>query len=114
MTSTRYEGGPFTRRHALQLLSAACAGALLPARLLARPEIRAFLPSRSAVAYPEPWMGPVDAMKKLQAWTDTSSLHFRNLAVFGERILLSIRFGDWNSVMMRSRKRRAATAESHS
>lgn len=66
--------------------------------LLARPEVRAFLPSRSAVAYPEPWMGPVDTMKKLQGWTDTSSLHFRNLAVFGERILLSIRFGAWNSL----------------
>ncbi len=50
------------------------------------------------VAYPEPWMDRVDAMKKLQGWTDTSVLHFRDLAIFGEQILLSIRFGDWSNV----------------
>ena len=66
--------------------------------LLARPEFREFLPSRVMVAYPEPWMSRVDAMKNLQSWTDVSVLHFRNLGVFGERILLSIRFGDWNDV----------------
>ena len=38
-------------------------------------------------------MDRVDAMKKLQGWTDTSVLHFRNLGVFGEQILLSIRYG---------------------
>ncbi|MEU4078327.1 hypothetical protein DEJ45_02270 [Streptomyces venezuelae] len=69
--------------------------------LLARPEMRHFLPARPMVAYPEPWMGTVDVMKKLQGWTDTPTLHFHNLAVFGERILLSIRFGDWNSVIER-------------
>ena len=47
--------------------------------LLARPEFREFLPTRIMVAYPEPWMDRVDAMKKLQGWTDTSVLHFRNL-----------------------------------
>ena len=41
-------------------------------------------------------MDRVDAMKKLQGWTDTSVLHFRNLAVFGEQILLSIRWGHWS------------------
>ncbi|MFC9699550.1 hypothetical protein ACFTWD_02450 [Streptomyces sp. NPDC056943] len=69
--------------------------------LLARPEMRSFLPARAMVAYPEPWMGTVDVMKKLQGWTDTPTLHFHNLAAFGERILLSIRFGDWNSVIER-------------
>ena len=66
--------------------------------LLARPEFREFLPTRIRVAYPEPWMDRVDAMKKLQGWTDTSVLHFRNLAIFGEQILLSIRWGFWSDV----------------
>jgi len=39
-----------------------------------------------------------DAMKKLQGWTDTSITHFRNLAVYGEKILLSIRYGDWSEI----------------
>ena len=66
--------------------------------LLARPEFREFLPTRVMVAHPEPWMGRVDAMKTLQGWTDVSVMHFRNLAVFGERILLSIRYGAWSDV----------------
>jgi hypothetical protein len=66
--------------------------------LLARPEFREFLPTRIMVAYPEPWMDRVDAMKKLQGWTDTSILHFRNLAIFGEQIILSIRYGSWSEV----------------
>lgn len=64
--------------------------------LLSRPEIREFLPTRRMVAYPESWMAPVDAMKKMQGWTDTSINHFRDLGVHGEGILLSIRFGSWN------------------
>jgi len=64
--------------------------------LLARPEFREFLPTRIMVAYPEPWMDRVDAMKKLQGWTDTSVLHFRNLGMFGEQLLLSIRWGHWS------------------
>lgn len=66
--------------------------------LLARPEFREFLPTRIMTAYPEPWMDRVDAMKKLQGWTDTSVLHFRNLAIFGEQILLTIRWGNWSDV----------------
>lgn len=66
--------------------------------LLARPEFREFLPTRIMVAYPEPWMDRVDAMKKLQGWTDTSILHFRNMAIFGEQILLSVRYGSWSEV----------------
>lgn len=65
--------------------------------LLARPEMREFLVDRIMVAYPEPWMGRVDTMKKLQRWTDTPVTHFRDLGVFGEQILLSIRFGAWGS-----------------
>jgi hypothetical protein len=66
--------------------------------MLARPEFREFLPTRIMVAYPEPWMDRVDAMKKLQGWTDTSVLHFRNLAIFGEQVLLGIRYGAWANV----------------
>ncbi|HEX3140861.1 MAG TPA: 8-amino-7-oxononanoate synthase, partial [Rhizobacter sp.] len=66
--------------------------------LLSRSEFREFLPTRVMVAYPEPWMDRVDAMKKLQNWTDTSIMHFHNLAVFGEQILLSIRYGAWSVV----------------
>ena len=66
--------------------------------LLARPEFREFLPTRIMVAYPEPWMDRVDAMKKLQGWSDVSVLHFRNLAIFGEQLLLSIRWGHWSDV----------------
>jgi hypothetical protein len=71
---------------------------LFQAWLLARPEFREFLPTRISVAYPEPWMDRVDAMKKLQGWTDTSVMHFRNLGVFGEQILLGIRWGFWSDV----------------
>lgn len=67
--------------------------------MLARPEFREFLPTRTMVAYPEPWMDRVDAMKKIQGWTDTSVVHFRNLATFGEQLLLSIRYGHWSDVV---------------
>ena len=63
--------------------------------MLARPEMREFLRGRYMVPYQEPWMGAVDSMKKLQGWTDTSVTHFHELAVTGERVLLSIRYGDW-------------------
>lgn len=66
--------------------------------MLARPEFREFLPTRVMVAYPEPWMDRVDAMKKLQGWSDTSVIHFRNLALFGEQLLLSVRYGNWSDI----------------
>jgi hypothetical protein len=66
--------------------------------LLARPEFREYLPTRIMVAYPEPWMDRVDAMKTIQGWSDATVLHFHHLARFGERILLSIRFGAWSTV----------------
>ena len=67
--------------------------------MLARPEMREFLPSRIMVDYPEPWMDRVETMKTLQGWTDTSILHFRDLGIFGEQVLLGIRFGAWPSVI---------------
>jgi hypothetical protein len=66
--------------------------------LLARPEFREYLPTRIMVAYSEPWMDRVDAMKKLQNWTDSSIADFSLLATFGEQILLTIRYGNWSQI----------------
>jgi hypothetical protein len=66
--------------------------------LMSRPEMREFLPGRVMVAYPERWMDRVETMKTLQCWTDSSIMHFNTLAVFGEQILLGIRFGAWTRV----------------
>jgi hypothetical protein len=43
-------------------------------------------------------MDPVDGMNRLQGWSDSTSLHYRDLALSGEQIMLSIRFGAWTSV----------------
>jgi len=51
--------------------------------MLARPEMREFLRGRHMVPYQETWMGAVDAMKKLQGWSDTTISHFHELAVDG-------------------------------
>jgi Carboxypeptidase regulatory-like domain len=67
--------------------------------MLARPEIRDFLQSRAMVPYKEPWMPQVDTMKTLQGWTDVTVTHFRDLAVYGEQILLSVRYGDWIAIV---------------
>ena len=66
--------------------------------LLSRPEMRDFLQGRRMVPYAEPWMAQVDTMKSLQGWTDIPVTHFRDLGVFGEQILLTIRYGDWIDV----------------
>jgi hypothetical protein len=66
--------------------------------LLSRPEMRDFLQGRRMVPYKEPWMAQVDTMKSLQGWTDIPVTHFRDLGVFGEQILLTIRYGDWIDV----------------
>jgi hypothetical protein len=65
--------------------------------IVARPEMREFLPRRIMVDYPEAWMDSVETMKSIQGWTDSSILHFRDLGIFGEKILLSVRFGAWTS-----------------
>jgi hypothetical protein len=66
--------------------------------LLARPEMRDFLQSRPMVPYTEAWMPQVDTMKTLQGWSDVTVTHFRDLAVFGEQIVLTVRYGDWIDV----------------
>jgi hypothetical protein len=66
--------------------------------MIARPEMREFLRGRLMVPYPEQWMGGVDAMKRLQGWNTPSSVFFNDLARYGERLLLSIRYVAWNSI----------------
>lgn len=66
--------------------------------ILSRPEFREFLGGRAMVPYREPWMDRVDTMKQLMGWGDASVTHFRDLAVFGEQLLLSIRYGNWSVV----------------
>jgi hypothetical protein len=60
--------------------------------ILSRHEMREFLGSRPMVAYPEAWMDRVDTVKTLKGWTDVSVVHFHDLAVFGEQLVLSIRW----------------------
>lgn len=64
--------------------------------LLARPEMREFLGGKIMVPYPEEWMDRVDNVKSMQGWTDVSVIYFRDLAVYGEQIVLSIRYGAWS------------------
>jgi hypothetical protein len=84
----QYGDLPWTARHEM----------LMNQWILARPEMREFLPTRTMVVEPEQWMSRVEAMNKLQGWSDTAVLHFRDLAVFGEQLLLGIRFGSWTTV----------------
>ncbi len=63
--------------------------------ILARPEFREFLGGRPMVPYAEDWMDRVDSMRQLEGWGDTSVSQFRDLGVYGERVLLSIRYGNW-------------------
>ena len=66
--------------------------------LIARPEVREYLGGAPMVPYQEAWMGAVDTMKGLQGWSDVSVSHCRDLGVYGEQLLLSIRYGDWIAV----------------
>jgi hypothetical protein len=69
--------------------------------ILSRPEIREFLGARIMVPYEEPWMDRVDSMKALQGWDNTSITFYRDLAVYGEKIILGIRNGNWTNVTRR-------------
>jgi hypothetical protein len=66
--------------------------------LMSRDEIREYLGRNPMVAYSEPWMSQVETMKSLQGWSDVSVSHFRDLGVFGEQLLLSIRYADWGNI----------------
>ncbi|MGH3840904.1 MAG: hypothetical protein ACRDS0_05575 [Pseudonocardiaceae bacterium] len=80
------------------LPSTARAEMLIMQWLLARPEMREFLGGRVMVPYEEDWMDRVDSMKQIQGWTDVSITHFRDMGVFGEQLVLSMRYGNWSVV----------------
>ena len=80
------------------LPSTARAEMLIMEWLLARPEMRDFLGGRAMVPYEEDWMDRVDTMKQIQGWSDTSITHTRDMGVFGEQLLLGIRYGNWSVV----------------
>jgi hypothetical protein len=66
--------------------------------LIGRPEMRDFLGGRPGVVYPEMWMGHMDTMRQIFGWNDASIRHYYDLAVYGERLLLSVRWTDWSNV----------------
>jgi hypothetical protein len=85
----QYGDLPWTARHEM----------LMYQWVLSRPEMRTFLPTRTMVVYPEPWIGAVEVMNRLQGRSDVPVLHLRDLAVFAEQLMLSIRFGAWTTVI---------------
>jgi hypothetical protein len=66
--------------------------------LLSQREVIDFLGGRPAVPYPEAWMPAVDSMRTTMGWGDTGVTYFNELAVAGERIILSIRFANWTKL----------------
>jgi hypothetical protein len=68
---------------------------LVMQHILAQPSMREFLGGRPMTPYPEPWMDRVDSMKAIQGWSDASVFHFHDLATFGERLVVTIRLGNW-------------------
>ncbi len=42
-------------------------------------------------------MDRVDAMKALQGWSDASVINYNDLAIFGEQIILGVRYGSWST-----------------
>jgi len=71
---------------------------LMEQYILSRREIREFLRGRLMVAYAEPWMSAVDHMKTLQGWPGTSVNYHRELAIFAEQLLISVRFIPWTQI----------------
>ena len=83
-----YGGLPWTARHEMMVMQ----------WLLARPEFREFLAGRLMMRYAEPWMDRVDTMRMQQRWGDPSITSFHYLAHYGEKILLSFRWGNWSEI----------------
>jgi hypothetical protein len=75
---------------------------LMQQYILSRPEMREFLGGRVMVPYPETWMDRVDTMRNLQGWGGTGIVHYYELAIHGELILLSVRYGNWSDVTLTS------------
>lgn len=78
-----------------EMAVAARAEFLVMQSILAEPQMREFLGGRPMTPYPEAWMDRVDSMKAIQGWGDTSIMHFNDLAVIGEQLVLTIRLGNW-------------------
>lgn len=70
--------------------------------ILAQSEMRDFLGGRPMVPYEEAWMDRVDTMRSLYGWGDTSVTHFHELAVHGEALVMSVRWGDWNAIGLKA------------
>lgn len=73
---------------------------LMTQYLIARDEMRVFLGGRPMVPYPEEWMDRVDTVRSMMGWGSTSITYYYDLAVHGEKLLLSIRYGDWSNAYM--------------
>lgn len=73
---------------------------LMTQYIIAREEIRVFLGGRPMVPYPEDWMDRIDTVRNMMGWGSTSITYFYDLAIHGEKVLLSIRYGDWSDANM--------------
>ena len=73
-------------------------GAYAAVVMLGRPEMREFLPGRDHGRLPGAVDGPGGSHEDPPGLDDTPVLLFRDLAVFGEQILLGIRYGAWATV----------------
>jgi hypothetical protein len=71
---------------------------MLEQYILSRSEIREFLGGRIMVPYDEPWMDKVDTMKSLMGWPGASISYYHDLAEYGEKILLAIRWISWSEI----------------
>ncbi|NOT00465.1 MAG: hypothetical protein HOP29_07535 [Phycisphaerales bacterium] len=80
------------------LPSTARAEMLVQQWLLARPEMREFLGGRPGVPYPEAWMPHMETLRNTMGWNDTTIRHYRDLADYGEKLLLTIRYLPWSQV----------------
>ena len=65
---------------------------------LSLPEVGEFLGGKPMIPYDEKWQERVDAMRILAGWLLPSATHFHELAVCGEQLLLTVRWGAWNSI----------------
>lgn len=68
---------------------------LLMQWLLSADQIDKFLGAPNMIAYPERWMAPVDTLRRLMRWGDTSIIEFWRLAAYGELLLCSVRWGNF-------------------
>ena len=73
---------------------------LMTQYIFAREEVRQFLGGRPMVPYPERWMDRIDTVRSMMSWGGTSITYFYDLAIHGEKILLSIRYGNWSDANM--------------